>query len=220
MGTTDTKSTWKSFLQPPLVALILGFRGSGKSGLGYWLLERMHTEKFGAAVYRFPSSHRGLVPEYVQHIQALAHAPRDSVLLVDEGSLQFHARRSMTTENLAIGNLVDLSRQRNQVILFIVHHSRKLDVNLVAEADLLMFKRLSKLHVAFERREIQRIAETAMSRLAAQKGDERQWTYVMDAHRGRAAVLKNNLPSFWSQELSIAYALAANETVKAPRRKE
>ena len=53
-----------------------------------------------------------------------------------------------------LDDLIGVSGQRKQMLLFISHHSRKLDKNAITDADRILWKEPTYAHVLFERDEL------------------------------------------------------------------
>lgn len=201
-----TKS-WADVIIHPMAIAISGARGSGKSGLAYWLAETMGTHRdCKVAVLGLSPEKQQLLPEGWTIIDDITHAPPNSVVLVDEVALQFHARRSQSKENLAMDRVLSISRQAAQDVIFATHSFRKMDVAIVADLDVVACKKPSFLHKRFERTEIRQFTQTASSYFENLEGDHRQWTYIFtDDYEGPVT---NPLPEFWSDELSRGWATA------------
>lgn len=207
-------ASWDQAIKVPCVAVILGFRRKGKSVLAWWLLERMHTKrKMAACCVGLPKKHHKLVPKWVKHHDDITKLPANAVVLVDEAALRFAARRFTSDPNILMQALVALSGQKNQVILFIAHVSRLLDLEAIMDSDIVIFKIPSLAHVKFERREVAEYTKEARDKLIEKKNPKR-WSWIVDFHEDRRGLLKNALPSFWSEKLSHAWADLALEEVK------
>ncbi len=210
--------SWERAIRPPCVAIIVGFRRKGKSALAWWLLERLRTKhKLTACCVGLPRRHHSLVPEWVKHFDDISKLPKNAIVLADEAGLRFAARRFMSDPNMMMQALVALSGQKNQVVLFIAHVSRLLDVESVMDSDMVIFKMPSVAHVKFERREIAEYTKEAREKLS-QKRDPKRWSWVVDFHEDRRGLLPNGLPFFWSEDLSHAWADLALETVKLKKK--
>ena len=198
--------SWEKALPNPGIVIILGHRGQGKSALAWWLLENVHKRRsLKAVVVGMPRSKRGLVPDWVEHTENIGKLPEGAVVLLDEAALRFSARRSQTDTNLAVAGLVALSRQRKQVIILVCHTARMLDVELIFDSDLVVYKMPSMAHVRFERKETASFTQKAREALL-KVDNPKKWAYVIDFHGGREGLLKNGMPSFWSENLSNVYA--------------
>lgn len=199
-------TSWDKALPNPGVIIVLGHRGTGKSALGFWLLEKLHNrKKLKAVVVGMPRSKRKLVPAWVSHTEDINRLPEKAVVLLDEAALRFSARRSQTDTNLAVSGLVALSRQRKQVIILVCHTARMLDVELVFDSDLVVYKLPSVAHVKFERKETAEYTLKAREALLKVK-NPKAWAYVIDFHQGREGLLRNRLAHFWSDSLSNVWA--------------
>ena len=207
-------TSWDKAIRPPCVAVILGFRRKGKSALAWFLVERLHKKlNLQACCVGLPKKHRKLLPKWVNHYDDITKLPKKSVVIVDEAGLRFAARRHNSDPNVVMQALIALSGQKEQVILFIAHVSRLLDVDTIMDSDLVIFKMPSLAHERFERREIAEFTKEARAQLLA-KGNPKKWSYVVDFHEGGRGVLANTLPSFWTETLSHAWADLALEEVK------
>ena len=90
----------------------------------------------------------------------------------------FHARRSMAPDSTAMSQLVNLSRQRDQTLVFVSQEARQVDRNIASAASVVVFKDLGMLQLEFERRELGKLAAEARQSMAGINGDRRQWAYV------------------------------------------
>jgi len=119
----NDQMVWEMVLPHPAAMAISGARGSGKSCLAYYLAELLaarhglQVEVLGLAPYK-----QTLLPEGYKIIESLTQVGRDRVLVIDEVALQFHARRSMSNENIAMDQLLTISRQRNQTVILATHN--------------------------------------------------------------------------------------------------
>jgi len=198
---------WEEVLPHPSVALITGRRGAGKSALGYYLLERFHGREMDTCVMGLPKEKWGLLPDYIHPMEFNRELPEDSAIFVDEAAMGFYSRDSMRKVNKLMNTLLSVSRQRNQTILFCSHTLRKLDVGIVMDADAILLKEPSKLHANFERREIRDLTEEAWRKFdGVDDSVGRKRRVVVFSHDYWGEVLENPLPSFWSEELSRAFA--------------
>ena len=151
---------WLRLVRHPSVVLIIGRRGAGKSGLGYRLLEllRGHGEPY---VVGLPAAAEQLLPDWVGIMDSLEEVPQKAIVLLDESYLHYHSRASMASESRSIGSLINLSRQRQQTLIFVIQEARQLDVNIVSQIDVLAVKELSDLSQGFERPQLRRLTDKA-----------------------------------------------------------
>jgi hypothetical protein len=197
---------WLNIIRHPSIILILGARGSGKSALGYKILEYL---KHTADPYMvgLPQKARKLLPVWIGSVPSIEDIPQNSVVLVDESYTQFHSRTSSSDRARSLSNLINLSRQRGITLGFISQEARQIDKNIASSADIIIFKNPGILQLEFERRELRKIAEDARRMFAAiSSKDKIKWAYVYAPGSDFVGMLENSLPSFWSTGLSKAYA--------------
>ena len=205
-------------IRHPCVVVIIGKRGAGKSTLGFRILELSHSGK-ECYLVGFPSAARKLLPSYIGFVDQLDQVPKDAVALIDESYLKFHSRSSMRSGNRSLGNMISLSRQKNQTLIFVVQEARQLDVNIISQADVLAIKELTDLSKEFERPQLRRLIDKSSEALSTVSGDRRQWTWFYSESTGFEGLLKNEKPTFWTTRLSHAFAQASSDTDSAaPRR--
>jgi len=159
------------------VVLLLGKRGSGKSALGYRLLELF---RYGPKPYvvGVPASARKLLPDWIGIASSLEEVPPRAIALVDEAYLAYHARGSMARESKAMSQFLNLSRQRDQTLIFVSQEARQVDRNIASSANVVIFKDLGMLQLAFDRPELNKLATQAKDAFAGIKGDKRGWAFV------------------------------------------
>ncbi len=135
--------------------MVIGKRGAGKSALGYRLLEllRNNGEPYVVGLH---TKALKLLPDWIGTAESLEQVPAKSVVLVDESYLRFHARSSMGLDGRSIGRLINLSRQKEQTLIFIVQEARQLEVNIVSQVDVLAVKEMSELSRDFERPQLRK----------------------------------------------------------------
>ena len=186
------------------MTVIIGPRGSGKSHLGHRLLEqlRVHADPFVLG----PASLRSLLPREIGVVQRLEDIPPRAAVLIDEASLNFGARNSMTTSGRGIGELVNLSRQRGWSLIFVTQDSRQLDVNILSQADVIAIKGVNEIGREFERRELRPYIDRAAAAFATVQGDRRPWTWVYSTKTGFAGLVRHEPASYWRPALSNAFA--------------
>ncbi len=206
---------WLDIIPAHGVVGVLGKRGEGKTAVAYFLAELRHERLgIGAVVFGPGLAMQEALPPWVEVVTDLGHfaRARDKTLLLDEGSLPLHARESLRKDHVTFDKLISLSRQRGQFILYVTHHSRKLDPLEVIDWDVILYKQPSKMHVLMERQEIRLLsgrARDALVRVSA--ADRKRWSYVFYDDMDQEALMENPLPTFWSDQLSIAVSLAQDE---------
>ena len=137
---------------------------------------------------------------------------KNSVVIYDEAAQTAHARRTQSGDAVELDNLIGISGQRNQLLIFICHHSRKLDPNVVREVNRIIWKRPTYAYQLFERDELIDFTMKAFDYFAAlRKGrtmNERtkvmlkRANLVLDFDDFKFLQFENKLPHYWCDELS------------------
>ena len=111
----EPDSDWRRRIMHPSVILVLGKRGSGKSVLGYRLLELF---RYTASPYVIgvPASARSLLPDWIGVAPSLDQVPRQAFALVDEAYLAYHARGSALRESRAMSQAINLSANGSRAL--------------------------------------------------------------------------------------------------------
>ena len=232
---------WKDILPEPFVVLILGMRGGGKTALGHYLLELFseNGRRKPAYIIGFPMHKRHLLPPWITPLDEL-YFPDNSVVLLHEAHFYLHARRSMADQNIEIDKLLTISRHKNVDIIVETQQSFRLDRNIVAEVDALIFRVPELMQEKFERPEVRWITEMAKKAfepyikeyVVKQNGKVvGQYREILPEAKKKAFIYGKNyvgmyphdipLPSYWSDEISRAYGelkedVAEREAEKNP----
>ena len=201
----ETDARLRGVITHPSVVIVLGKRGSGKSALGYRLLELF---RYGPQPYvvGIPNASRKLLPDWIGLASGLEKVPPKAIALVDEAYLAYHARGSMAAQSKAMSQLLNLSRQREQTLVFVSQEARQVDRNIASSANVVIFKDLGMLQLEFDRPEINKLAAQAGMAFAGIRGDRRSWAYVYAPDNDFLGLLENELPSFWKPGLSKLFA--------------
>ncbi len=213
----ERDTAWKTEIVHPSVVLILGKRGSGKSALGYRLLELL---RYMADIYvvGFPEQARSLLPEWIGIVPSLEELPNKCIALVDEAYLSYNSRGSMTAKSKAMSQALNLSRQKEQTIIFITQDAGHIDKNIVSSANALVFKELGMLQIEFDRPQLNKLSTQAKQALDSVQGNKQRWSFVYAPDNDFLGLMENELPSFWKPRLSRVFAAGlASPTKRAPK---
>ena len=196
---------WHDLVLHPSVVVILGKRGSGKSALGYRLLE-LFRHKAATYAVGAPAAARDLLPGWIGLVSSLDEVPPNAFALIDEAYLKYHARESHADENREMSRLLNLSRQREQTLIFVAQEGRHVDLNIVSASNVIVFKEPGAIQLQFERAEIRHIAEKARAEFDKQSGEKQGQSYVYAPELDHAGMVENGLPTFWTERLSRVFA--------------
>ena len=209
--TNPQQYPWLDILPPGSVTLIIGKPGSGKSALGYFLLERLHYRTRCYVVNLPKRAHQDL-PPWLGIVKSLGETPLDAALLVDEGALQFSARMSASEKNRRLLEAISLARQRNQIIIFIAQEASYIDINIVRGLTALIVKEPAPLQMLLERAELKQFIQRAKGEFERIEEDKRCWAYIAFSPGGYQGMVRVAKPGFFSDALSKCYALPDQET--------
>ena len=197
--------------------LIIGSIGSGKSALAYSILEEAYN-KWGKPSYvlNMPTEKQHLLPNYIMPVED--DFPENSIVLSDEAYLSYGSRFSMSERNKFINAFTGLVRQKGILGIFVTQTARKLDVGIVSSAQVLLIKRPSILQMKLDRSELKGILSEALSYFKKSKVDSKKSVYcISDSFEGFIEN-SNDVPSFWSDELSNIWAGISLKGTPKPKR--
>jgi len=195
---------WLDLIIPPCIVLLLGGRGSGKTALGFRLLE-LFRYKLIPYVIGLPSQRAHLLLDWVGIEERLEDVPSGSISLVDEAYLSNHARDWAKAESRDLCRLLNLSRQQDKTIIFIAQQGRQINLDIASSANVIALKSPGMLQSEFERPALRQIVSDAKLAFETISGDRKKWSYVYSPDAGFNGLVENILPTFWSQKLSRMY---------------
>jgi len=198
-----TETDLINLLGVPSVSLVLGKRGAGKTAFGYRVLEEAGDRNLTPHVMGLPEDKWHLLPGYIEPIEDPAEMSDDSAVLMDESYQYMFAREHGSSFNKFMAKLLGVVRQKNQLFMFATHLARKLDVSAVYDSDNIVFREPSFLHARMERREVRDLIGDA-SEFFEEVPDPVKSAYVVTPDGPERVDVE--LPSFWSEELSRAFA--------------
>jgi len=197
---------WSDLIRLSTVNLIVGYKGMGKSGLAYYLLESI-APKYNLLpiVVNFPREKQALLPQnYIIAELEDALTTENAMILVDEGTTQLPAGGKLEEFIKACSSL---SRQKDQIFLFIFHASRDVGSRILRGTDVLMIKEPSKRQIEQGSKDkwFRELLVKAKREIRAQKSERRALTYVDSEEPEFSGIMNNTLPKFWSEDLSKAW---------------
>lgn len=200
---TTVKGTVDSFVHrlhnESLIVAVAGRRGSGKSVLGFRLLENINAKTkrpcFALGVKQ------SVLPSWITSIEDLSEVSNNGIVLVDEGAISFSSRKSMSKENKALSEILAIARHKDLTLFFITQNTGMLDKNVLNLCDVILLKEGSLLQEKMERsvmRDLYKTANDALKEIPAK--DRKSYCYVFDAEF--EGIVGVSLPSFWSTRVS------------------
>jgi len=227
-------STILKLFSLPAIALILGSRRFGKTATAHKIGEDLHRSKgIRVMVHLPPSCPQEIrktiqmqLPDYMKVTTKTEEWEKDSVVIYDEAAQTAHARRTQSGDAVALDNLIGISGQRNQFLIFICHHTRKLDPNVVREVNYIIWKRPTYAYQLFERDELTDFTMKAFDYFTdLRKGRKMNDTIrrmlkrnnlVLDFNDFRFFSFENQLPCYWTEDLSNLFQNINKAGRKAP----
>ena len=198
----------------PGVTIIMGDIRSGKTALAHDIARQMHDRKKVPTVVHMPRTPEVIrkkiqkqIPPWMQVVTTRSQWPKNSVVIYDEAAQSAHARRTQSGEAIELDDLLAISGQRQQLILFISHHSRKLDLNVCTAVHRIIWKRPTYAHQLWERDELTDFTSKAFDFFKGIKGDiaRKKAGLVLDFDNFRFLQITNGLPPWWSDDLSCLF---------------
>jgi hypothetical protein len=196
----------KLYKNKSTIGLILGARGTGKSAIGMRLLEN-YKVKTNKTIYALGFKEESL-PKWIKIIKDIEEINNNSVILIDEGGIEFSSRKAMTNANKLLSEILLIARHKDLSVIFITQNSANLEINAIRQADYLILKPSSLLQKDFERKKIKTIYENTENDFEELK-ETVGLTYIFsDEFLG---FVTNSLPNFWNDKVSKGYANKNND---------
>jgi Cdc6-like AAA superfamily ATPase len=187
-------------LNHSIVMLVTGRRGSGKTALGMKFLE-LFKEKTKRKCYAMGFEDARL-PWKIKKLSDMTEAPKNAVVLIDEGAITYSSRDSMNQRNKELGKIMAIARHKNLSLILVVQNSAMIDLNVLRLADCLILKEPSLLQTEFERAPIKKIYTEVMPHFKELKDKQKHFYVWDDDFQG---ILSYELPSFWSDKISKSF---------------
>lgn len=190
----EKKLTTKS-----LIITIAGKRGSGKSTLGFRIMENLHTKvRRPCFVIGVPQDK---LPGWIKSIKSIEEVKNRGVVLVDEGAISFGSRNSMKKENRQLGELMAVARHKDLTLLLVTQNTGMIDKNVLNLTDTVILKQGSLLQEKMERNVMKELYKKANSQLGNIPAKDRpRHSYIFDDDFEGLA--EAELPSFWTEKIS------------------
>jgi hypothetical protein len=211
MSPPEKTTILKAFPFPGTI-LLMGAKRKGKSALAHAVAEKFHNARNILAVLHLPSGIslklrqdiQRLLPSWMKVVTSMNDWPKRSIVIYDEAAQTAHARRSQSGDAVELENLIGISGQREQMIIFIAHHSRKVDVNVFRDIDRVGWKQPSYAYWIFERNEFTDFVLKAFDFFKDIRSTSMKLktTVMVDFQEFRIMHFTSGLPTYWSEKLS------------------
>jgi hypothetical protein len=187
------------------VTLILGALGTGKTATGAGVGEHLQARfKVPFLWLGLPDWAQAQLPPYVRIIHGLEEVSNDSFVLVDEAGLTFNSLNFNSPTNVFLRKFLVLARQRNLIVVFCCQNSSDLDLGVLRGVSTIIYKEPALLSAGCERGVLKDWTAKAKEVFAKIPEDKKKSTSCIFDSRFEA-VITNDLPSFWCDEISCAY---------------
>jgi hypothetical protein len=163
-----------------------------------------------------------MLPKYMKVTTRMTEWEKDSGVIYDETSQSAHARRTQSSDAVELDNLIGVSGQRNQTLIFIGHHTKKLDPNIVREVNKIIWKRPSYGYQLFERDELSEFTMKAFDFFEGIRNGRKltpavrlklkKYGLVLNMDEFNFNSIENKLPAHWSEKLSCLFQDIQNIT--------
>lgn len=182
-----------------LIIPIIGRRGSGKSALGFTLMENLHAKE-GRKAYVMGVKQQ-VLPDWIKSVDEISQVENGGLVLIDEGAVTFSSRDSMSSKNKELGKLLAIARHKDMTLLLITQNTGMMDKNVMNLTDTLLLKEGSLLQEKMERPVMKQFYQKVKKAFdEIPKAERKSHVYVFDDEF--EGMISTQLPSFWSSKVS------------------
>ena len=208
---TPRKVQLYSIIPYPGVVMIMGDIRTGKTGLAHEIANVMHSRRDLPAILHLPrvdeklrKDVQHLLPSWIKVNRKRSQWKDGAVVIYDEAAQSAHARRSQSGDAVELDELLAIAGQREQLILFISHYSRKLDLNVCTSVHRIIWKRPTYAHQIWERDEMADFTSKAYDFFKGIRGKvaQQKACLVLDMENFGFCQCNNKLPPWWTDRLS------------------
>ena len=200
-----TDEDWKDLLDliyiKPSVTVIIGGKGSGKTGLGTSLTETAcakNKDDFYSVSFGKP------FPKWVKQVPKLKYVPNNANCFCDEAWLTLPTNINRSKMGMAVTGLMATAIHQDLRFKFSVQNSYLLMLNAIRLLDVLIIKEPSLFQVQTERKGIDMYCRKAKEEfMKITKRERVKYAYVVSGDYEGMVV--NKLPSFWSNEIRKSF---------------
>ncbi len=190
----------QDIIKRSLIIGIFGVRGSGKTSKGYNILDLCHSSGRSTYVLKFPRTKAHLFPSYIKIIDRIEDTPKGSCILIDEASLFYYHKESMSQASKLLSKMMITARHRDQTLIFTTVTAASIDLNIIRLLDVILYCKPSKFSEMFEREKLKWVSEKARTEFKNLTDDYQSYTYAWSEEW--EGMLQWPLPAYWSNGLS------------------
>jgi hypothetical protein len=208
------KANLYSTIPYPGVVMIMGDIRTGKTGCAHDIAYLMHSRRHLPAILHVPRATeplrkdiQKLVPPWMKVTTRRKDWKDGAVVIYDEAAQSAHARRAQSGDAIEMDDLLAIAGQREQLIIFISHYSRKLDLNVCTAVHRIIWKRPTYAHQLWERDEMADFTGKAYDWFKGIKGDtaKKKACLVLNMEDFGFSQCNNTLPPWWTDRLSRVF---------------
>jgi len=195
----------------PGLVLVLGARRMGKTGAAHEIARVAHEKKGMPAVCHLHGATdpikkkvQRMLPSWMKVTTDRSEWPEGAVIIYDEAAQSAHSRRTQSGDAVDFEALIGISGQREQLILFLAHHTRKLDPQIVRDIDMILYKAPLYAHAIWERDELTDLTWRAVQFFEGIKPEtaKKRANLCISFRDFSFTTFNNPLPPWWSDGLS------------------
>jgi hypothetical protein len=201
---------WSDVITCNTSILITGGTNTGKTALGFWLLEEYAPAlKLQPVVVGLPRDVRWFLPPRFLVLDKPEDIPSRSMVLVDEAGIQFGLEDTRARKSVV--SLLSLRYHRLQTMVFIFHLPRQVLARYLPFFDVFVFKQPPALWDMAVKTGSSRIdawlseAEQQFATVCNQPWATKMYSYVVCPRKSIKEMMLNPLPSFWNDSIRRSY---------------
>lgn len=124
------------------IVLIVGGRGSGKTGDAAWIMEELHNKKLHRNIFFVKQGMRPRdLPEWASCVSDIDEVPNNTIAIVDESAIRYNSRNSWSDDNKDFVKRLVILRHKGVSVILLTQHKKMLEIGARRLADLIIYKR-------------------------------------------------------------------------------
>lgn len=183
--------------------IIIGKKGSGKSCLGFSLLD-MHNESTDRPCYvlRFPKPR--LLPKHITNVEMLEDVPNGAVVLIEEAGLIYNQFSFNSKAGKELSDLLKIARHKGITTIFIVQNGQMLIRDARRLVDVYFLREPSLQQMYDEVSLIKRMYANCFMLFKASEKIRLKGFYVADG--SLMEMLQFDPSDYWTEDMSKAFS--------------